>query len=45
MSLDVHVGVPKTIVVVKKILVNEFQKPSLEDQYMNEMIKIRKKIG
>jgi hypothetical protein len=45
MSLDVNSlqGVPKTIVDVKKLLVNEFQKPNLEDQYMNEMIEIRQK--
>jgi hypothetical protein len=30
---------------VEKKLVNEFSKPSLEDQYMNEMIEIRKKLG
>jgi hypothetical protein len=30
---------------VKKLLINEFQKPSSEDQYMNEMIEIRKKPG
>jgi hypothetical protein len=35
----------KTITDINKLLINEFQKPSLEDQYMNEMIKIRKKRG
>jgi hypothetical protein len=47
MSLDVNSpqGVPKTIADVKKLLVNEFQKPNSEDQYMNEMIEIRKKPG
>jgi hypothetical protein len=47
MSLDVNSpqGVPKTITDMKKLLVNEFQKPSSEDQYMNEMIEIRKKPG
>jgi hypothetical protein len=30
---------------VKKLLINEFQKPSSEDQYMNEMIEIGKKLG
>jgi hypothetical protein len=34
-------GVKRTITDVKKLLINEFQKPSLEDQYMNEMIEIR----
>ena len=38
-------GVPKTIPDVKKLLVNEFQKPIKEDQYMNEMIEIRQKPG
>jgi len=35
----------QTIADVKKLLINEFQKPSLEDQYMNEMIEIRNKPG
>jgi hypothetical protein len=34
-----------TIVDIKKLLINEFQKPSSKDQYMNEMIEIRKKPG
>jgi hypothetical protein len=33
----------KTISDIKNLLINEFQKPSLEDQYMNEMIEIRQK--
>jgi hypothetical protein len=33
------------IVNIKKLLLNEFQKPSSEDQYMNEMINIRQKPG
>jgi hypothetical protein len=43
MRLDVNSpqGIPKTIADMKKILVNEFQNPSLEDQYMNEMIEIK----
>jgi hypothetical protein len=43
MSLDVNSpqGVLKTIADVKKLLVDEFQKPSSKDQYMNEMIEIR----
>jgi hypothetical protein len=43
MKLDVNSaqGIPKTIVDMKKILVNKFQNPSLEDQYMNEMIEIK----
>jgi hypothetical protein len=45
MSLDVNSpqGAPKIVAEVKQMLVNEFQKPSSQDKYMNEMIKIRKK--
>jgi hypothetical protein len=45
MSLDVNspLGVIRTIVDVKKLLINEFQKPRSEDQYMNEMIEIKQK--
>jgi hypothetical protein len=45
MRLDVNnpQGVPNSIANVKKILINEFHKPSSEDQYMNEMIEIRQK--
>jgi len=47
MSLDVNSrqGSPKTIVEVKKLFVNEFQKPSSKYQYMNEIIEISKKTG
>ena len=47
MSLDVNnpLGVTKTIADVKKLLINEFQKPKSEEQYMNEMIEIRHKLG
>jgi hypothetical protein len=47
MSLDVNnpLGVTRTITYVKKLLINEFQKPNSEDQYMNEMIEIRQKPG
>jgi hypothetical protein len=38
-------GTTKTIADIKKLLINEFQKMSLEDQYMNEMIEIRQKLG
>jgi hypothetical protein len=38
-------GTTRMIVDIKKLLINEFQKPSSEDQYMNEMIEIRKKPG
>jgi hypothetical protein len=36
-------GTIRMIANVKKLLINEFQNPSSEDQYMNEMIEIRKK--
>jgi hypothetical protein len=36
-------GTPTTIAEVKRQLINEFQKPSLENQFMNEMIEIKKK--
>jgi len=47
MSLDVNIPprVTKTIADVNKILINEFQKPKSENQYMNVMIEIGKKIG
>jgi hypothetical protein len=38
-------GTTQTIADVKKTLLNEFQKPSLEDQYMNELFEIRQKLG
>jgi hypothetical protein len=43
MSLAVNSppGTTQTIPDMKKLLINEFQKHSLEDQYMNEMIEIR----
>jgi hypothetical protein len=45
MSLAVNnpPGTTRTIVDIKNLLINEFQKPSSEDQYMNEMIEIRQK--
>jgi hypothetical protein len=36
-------GTTKTIAYINKLLINEFQKPSSKDQYMNEMIDIRQK--
>jgi hypothetical protein len=36
---------PTTIVDVKKNFINEFHKPSSEDQFMNEMINIKNKPG
>jgi hypothetical protein len=38
-------GTTKTIADIKKLLINEFQKPSSEYQYMNEMIEIIQKPG
>jgi hypothetical protein len=47
MSLDANnaLGMTRTLTKIKKLLINEFQKPSSEDQYMNEMIEIRQKPG
>jgi hypothetical protein len=47
MSLDTNnaLGMKRTMDDIKKLLINEFQKPSSEDQYMNEMIEIRQKLG
>jgi hypothetical protein len=47
MNLDVNIPpiVTRTIADMKKLLLNEFQKPNSEDQYINEMILIRKKLG
>jgi hypothetical protein len=36
-------GAPTTIADVKKALINEFQRPSSEGQFMNEMIEIKYK--
>ena len=36
-------GMMRTLVDIKNLLINEFQKPSLEDQHMNEMIEIKQK--
>jgi hypothetical protein len=38
-------GMTRKLVDIKKLLINEFQKPSSEDQYMNEIIEIRQKLG
>jgi hypothetical protein len=47
MSLDTNsaLGMTRTLENIKKLLINDFQKPSSEDQYMNEMIEIRQKPG
>jgi hypothetical protein len=36
-------GTTRAIATIKKLLINEFQKPISEDQYMNEMIEIIQK--
>jgi hypothetical protein len=38
-------GMTRTLDDIKKLLISEIQKPSSEDQYMNEMIEIRQKPG
>jgi hypothetical protein len=38
-------GTTRMIRDVKKLMINEFYKPSSKDQYMNEMIEIRQKPG
>jgi hypothetical protein len=47
MSLDANnpPRVTRTIADVKRISINKFQNPISKDQYMNEMIEIRKKLG
>ena len=47
MSLDANSapGTTMKLIDIKKLLINQFQKPSSEDQYMNEMIEIRQKLG
>ena len=43
MSLDTNsaLGMTRTLTDIKKLLINEFQNLSSEDQYMNEIIEIR----
>ena len=36
---------PTTVADVKRQLINEFQKPRSEDQFMNEMTEINQKPG
>jgi hypothetical protein len=47
MSLDMNsvLEMTRTLDDIKKLLINEFDKLSSEDQYMNEMIEIRQKPG
>jgi hypothetical protein len=47
MSLDMNsvLGMTRTLDDIKKLLINEFHKPSSGDQYMNGMIEIRQKLG
>jgi hypothetical protein len=37
-------GTTRTIADIKKFPINDFQKPILEDQYMNKMIEIIQKL-
>jgi hypothetical protein len=41
LAINSPLGTTQTIADVKNILINEFQKPSSKDQYMNEIIEIR----
>jgi hypothetical protein len=45
LSTNNPMGTPTTVADVKRQLINEFQKPSSEDQFMNEMIEIKQKPG
>jgi hypothetical protein len=47
MSIDVNIppGTIRDLEEVIILLINVFQKPSSEDQYMNEMIEIIQKLG
>jgi hypothetical protein len=38
-------GASWTIAEIKKELIMEFQRPKLEDHFMNDMIWVRKKLG
>jgi hypothetical protein len=40
---NIPLGTTKIVGDIKKLLINEFQKRSSEDQYMNEMKEIRQK--
>jgi hypothetical protein len=41
LTINIPQEVPIIVADVKKELVNEFQRPSLEDHIMNEMIEIK----
>ena len=45
LATNIPLGTTKMIADIKKLMINEFQKPSSEDQYMNKMIEIRQKLG
>jgi hypothetical protein len=45
LSTNNPMGTPTTVAYVKRKLINEFQNPSSKDQFMNEMIWIKKKPG
>jgi hypothetical protein len=45
LAVNTPEGAHTIIVDVKKELINDFQRPSSENQYMNEMIEIKKNPG
>jgi hypothetical protein len=45
LSTNNPMGTPTIVADVKRKLINEFQKPCSEDQFMNEMIEIKQKLG
>ena len=36
-------GAPEKVAVIKQEFITEFHRPKLEDQFMNEMVEVRKK--
>jgi hypothetical protein len=45
LTINIPQGAPTTVAYVKKAIINEFQQPNSEDQFMNEMIGIKENIG
>jgi hypothetical protein len=45
LAVNIPQGTPTTITDAKKTLINEFKRPSSEDQFMNEMIEIKQNPG
>jgi hypothetical protein len=45
LAANIPPGTTITVVDIKKLLINEFQKSISEDQYMDEMIETRQKLG